>query len=195
MDGYAAAALASLGERDAAAALRSELLVTARRVGSPVALGKSLRLAAAAGPDEERLGLLQEAVSVLEPTPARLELAHALAELGTELARLGRRCEGRDAQRSAIELADECGAVALGQRARNDLQAGPGRRARTELTGRGALTAAEWRVSKQAVSGRTNREIAQELFVTEKTVERHLSNAYQKLGIRSRFQLAGAIRD
>jgi DNA-binding CsgD family transcriptional regulator len=194
-NGYAAAALASIGERDTATTLASELLVTARQVGAPGALGKSLRLAAAAGPDEERLALLQEAASVLERTPARLELAHALAELGTELTRLGRRREGRGAQRRAIELADECGAVALGQRARTELQSGPGRRARTELTGRNALTAAEWRVCREAVSGRTNREIAQELFVTEKTIERHLSNAYQKLAIRSRFQLAAAISD
>ena len=83
----------------------------------------------------------------------------------------------------------------LAEQARAELQAGPGRRARLELTGRGALTAAEWRVCRQAADGRTNREIAQALFVTEKTVERHLSSAYQKLAIRSRFQLAAAISD
>ena len=68
-----------------------------------------------------------------------------------------------------------------------------GRRARIELTGPRSLTAAEWRVCRQAADGHTNREVAQALFVTEKTVERHLSNAYHKLGIRSRFQLAEAI--
>ena len=46
---------------------------------------------------------------------------------------------------------------------------------------------------RQAAEGHTNREIAQALFVTEKTVERHLSSAYHKLGIRSRFQLSTAI--
>ena len=76
-----------------------------------------------------------------------------------------------------------------------ELQAGPGRRARTELTGRGALTSAESRVCRQAAEGLTNREIAQALFVTEKTVERHLSSAYQKLGIRSRFQVGAAIAE
>jgi len=192
---YAGAALAALGEQDTAATLAREVLVVTRRVGAPGSLGKSLRLVAAAGDEDARLALLEEAVSVLERTPARLELAHALAELGTELSRLGRRRDGRDAQRRAIKLADECGAVALAERARIELQSGPGRRARTELTGRSALTAAEWRVCHEAVSGRTNREIAQALFVTEKTVERHLSNAYQKLGIRSRFQLAGAVSD
>ena len=141
----------------------------------------------------EGLGLLEEAVSLLEGGSARLELAHALVGLGAELGRAGRRREGRDAQRRAIELADECGAVALAERARAELHSGPGRRPRAELTGPGALTAAEWRVCRQVAEGHTNREVAQALFVTEKTVERHLSSAYQKLGIRSRFQLPAAI--
>ena len=92
-----------------------------------------------------------------------------------------------------MQLAGECGASALAERARAELEAGPGRRARIELTGPQALTAAEWRVCRQAAEGRTNREVAQTLFVTEKTIERHLSSAYHKLGIRSRFQLATAI--
>jgi DNA-binding CsgD family transcriptional regulator len=191
--GCAASALAALGEKERAARLGREQLEVARRVGARGSLGLALRHAAAAGRQDGRLELLEEAVSVLERAPARLELAHALADLGSELSRLGRRREGRDAQRRAIELADECGAVALSERVRIDVQSGPGRRGRTELRGRNALTAAEWRVCHLAVSGRTNREIAQALFVTEKTVERHLSNAYQKLGIRSRFQLAAAI--
>jgi DNA-binding NarL/FixJ family response regulator len=48
-------------------------------------------------------------------------------------------------------------------------------------------------VCRQAAEGHTNREIAQAMFVTEKTIERHLSSVYQKLGIRSRFQLDEAI--
>jgi DNA-binding CsgD family transcriptional regulator len=191
--GYAARALASLGETETAARLAREQLAVARRVGAPGSVGLALRLAAAGGPEDARLGLLEESVAVLEGSSARLELAHALAELGRELNRLGRRREGRDAQRRAIALAEQCGALALAERARVELHAGPGRRPRIDLTGCGALTAAEWRVCHQASTGLTNREIAQALFVTEKTVERHLSNAYQKLGIRSRFQLAAAI--
>jgi DNA-binding NarL/FixJ family response regulator len=139
------------------------------------------------------VALLQEATSILEGSSASLELAYVLADLGAALSRAGRRREGRDAERRAIELAERCGAIALAGAARTELQAGPGRRARIELTGPGALTAAELRVCRQAADGHTNRQIAQALFVTEKTVERHLSSAYQKLGIRSRFQLAGAI--
>ena len=156
-------------------------------------LGMSLRAAAAAIGGDERLPLLEEAVSVLEPSAARLELAHALADLGAELTRVRRRREGREAQRRAMTLAGQCGAIPLAERARAELQSGPGRRARVELTGPHALTAAEWRVCRQAAEGRTNREVAEALFVTEKTIERHLSSAYHKLGIRSRFQLAQAI--
>jgi DNA-binding CsgD family transcriptional regulator len=190
---FAAPALASLGEKQLATKLAREQLAAARRVGAPGALGRSLRAAAAAAGGDDRLALLQEAVSVLEHSSAQLELAHALADLGAELSRCGRRPEGRDAQRRAIKLASQCGALALAERAMAELHAGPGRRARMELTGPAALTAAEWRVCRQAAEGQTNREVAQALFVTEKTIERHLSSAYQKLGIRSRFQLASAL--
>jgi DNA-binding CsgD family transcriptional regulator len=192
---YAAPALASLGETQAAARLAREQLALARRVGVPGAIGASLRAAGLAFDENERLPLLEEAVMVLDGSAARLELAYALADLGAELNRAGRRRAGRGAARRAMQLAAERGATALAERARAELQAGPGRPARLELTGRGALTAAEWRVCREAAEGGTNREIAQALFVTEKTVERHLSSAYRKLGIRSRHQLAGALGD
>ena len=190
---HAAPALAALGQHEMAVKLAREQVAAARRFGAPGALGMSLRAAALAVGGGEALGLLQEAVAVLEHSAARLELAHALADLGAELSRSGRRREGRDAARRAAKLAGQCGAIALAERAMAGLHAGPGRRARMELTGPAALTAAEWRVCRQAAEGHTNREVAQALFLTEKTIERHLSSAYQKLGIRSRFQLPAAI--
>jgi DNA-binding CsgD family transcriptional regulator len=190
---YAVPALASLDDTELAARLAREQLAVARCVGARGALGLSLRTAAAAFDADERLALLEEAVSVLEGGAARLELAYALSDLGVELARAHRRREGRGVQRRALQIAAKCGATTLAERARAELEAGPGRRARIELTGPPALTAAEWRVCRQAADGRTNREIAQALFVTEKTIERHLSSAYHKLGIRSRFQLSAAI--
>jgi DNA-binding CsgD family transcriptional regulator/tetratricopeptide (TPR) repeat protein len=192
---HAAPALAALGDRQQADQLAREQVAAARRVGAPGALGMSLRTAARAIGGDEGLALGREAVAVLERSPARLELAHALADLGAELSRSGRRKEGRALQRRAINLAGQCGAVALVESAMAGLHAGPGRRARLELTGPTALTAAERRVCRQVAEGQTNREVAQALFVAEKTVERHLSSAYQKLGIRSRFQLASAIGD
>ena len=101
-----------------------------------------------------------------------------------------RRREGRETLRLALEMAQKCGAIALAERVRGDLGAGGGRPPRLERTGVEALTPAERKVCDLAAAELTNRQIAQTLFVTEKTVELHLTSAYRKLGIRSRFQLA-----
>jgi DNA-binding CsgD family transcriptional regulator len=64
---------------------------------------------------------------------------------------------------------------------------------RVALSGLDALTPSERRVAGMAAKEMTNRDIAQALFVTPKTVEVHLSSVYRKLGIASRAQLAGAL--
>ena len=110
---YAAPAIAALGEHEQALALVREQLAVARTVGAPGALGLSLRAAARVVGDAEALPLLQEAMSVLEPSPAKLELAHTLGDLAALLGRAGQRREGRTAARRAIELADQCGAAPL----------------------------------------------------------------------------------
>ena len=93
----------------------------------------------------------------------------------------------------ASERAVACGAGGLAEHVRTELYAA-GARPRTDaLAGVGALTASERRVADLAAAGETNRDIAQTLFVTPKTVEVHLSNAYRKLGIRSRRELATAL--
>lgn len=189
----AACALAELGEDERAEGLAREGMAAARAFGAPRALARSLRAAGRVIGGDEGLELLEEAVSIVEPSPARLEAAYALADLGRELVRRRRRREGREALRLALELALKCDATALAERVRGDLGAGGGRPPRLELTGVDALTPAERRVCELASGELTNREIAQTLFVTEKTIELHLTNAYRKLGIRSRFQLASAI--
>jgi DNA-binding NarL/FixJ family response regulator len=76
---------------------------------------------------------------------------------------------------------------------RSELYATGARPRTTALAGVESLTARELRVATLAADGQTNREIAQALFVTPKTVEVHLSSAYRKLDIRSRRELAGAL--
>ena len=61
------------------------------------------------------------------------------------------------------------------------------------MTGRDALTASERRVAVLAAEGRSNREIAQELFITVATVETHLRRAYRKLGVEGRTELPAAL--
>jgi DNA-binding NarL/FixJ family response regulator len=122
-----------------------------------------------------------------------LERAFALEALGAALRRGRMPSEAREPLRRALELADRCGAQPLAQQARAELHAAGGRPRRTALGGVQALTASERRVADPAAAGRTNKEIAQALYVTPKTVELHLSNAYRKLGIRSRRELREAL--
>jgi DNA-binding CsgD family transcriptional regulator len=192
---YAVAALAELGEERRAEELARKEIESARSFGAPRALALALRTGGRVIGGDEGLALLEEAVAVAEPSPSRLEAAYALADLGGELMRRRRRREGREILRRALELARECGATALAESVRGELGSGGGRPPRLELTGVEALTPAERRVCELAAGERTNREIAQQLFVTEKTVELHLTNAYRKLGIRSRFQLGSALAE
>jgi DNA-binding NarL/FixJ family response regulator len=117
----------------------------------------------------------------------------ALVDLGAALRRAGRRSDARDPLRRALDLASQAGAEALADRARQELLAVGGRPRRAQLTGIGALTPSERRVAALAAAGRTNPEIAQELFLGRKTVESHLSAAYRKLGVASRADLPAAL--
>jgi DNA-binding NarL/FixJ family response regulator len=92
-----------------------------------------------------------------------------------------------------MELAHRCGATPLADRAELELRAAGGRPRRRAGIGSDALTASERRVAELAAGGASNKEIAQSLFVTLRTVELHLSNAYNKLQIRSRHELAAAL--
>ncbi|MDP8909772.1 MAG: helix-turn-helix transcriptional regulator, partial [Chloroflexota bacterium] len=92
------------------------------------------------------------------------------------------------------ELAHICGAAPLVERAREELVATGARPRRIMRTGIDALTASERRVAAMAAEAMTNREIAQALFVTTRTVEVHLTHAYQKLDITSRDELPAALR-
>ena len=91
-------------------------------------------------------------------------------------------------------MAVRCGADALAVRAREELTAAGARPRRDRVSGRDALTASELRVATMAEQGMTNREIAQALFVTLRTVETHLTHVYSKLEIGSRRELTEALQ-
>ena len=124
---------------------------------------------------------------------AELERARVGAELGDLLLRQGRADESREVLRPALDLAWACGADALAERTRASLVQAGARPRRPELTGVRALTPAEARTARMAADGVTNRELAETLFVTEKTVETHLTAAYRKLNITGRAQLPAAL--
>ena len=100
----------------------------------------------------------------------------------------------REPLAEALDLAARCGARPLAARTREELRATGARPRRAWRTGVEALTPSELRIVRLAAEGRTNREIAHELYVTLKTVEGHLSRAYAKLGIEGRGRLAAGAR-
>ncbi|MEU7790560.1 AAA family ATPase [Amycolatopsis sp. NPDC049159] len=183
-----------LAERPAeASALIGEQLRLARGFAVPRHIAVALRASARlAGPADARR-YLEEAVELLRTGPGRLEHAHTLAELGQLHMRGGDRSTARATIRRAAELALECQAHPLADRLTAGLTTKGGRPPRLRVTGVSALTPSERRVAQLAADALTNRQIAERLYVTEKTVEAHLSRAFRKLDVRSRIQLVSRL--
>ena len=195
LDGRLEAALVlhSLGETDQARALSDEALALATTWQGRRALGGALRVAGLLRGGNEGLSMLRDAVEALTDSPARLWHARALVDLGAALRRANHRRESRAPLREGIGVAELCGATPLVERARRELQASGGRVPQRTGGSHDQLTPSEQRIAELAASGLSNPEIAQRLFVTIKTVEMHLSNAYRKLDIASRHQLERAL--
>jgi DNA-binding CsgD family transcriptional regulator len=185
----AALALLQLGEQEGARELADQELSDARAFGAARALGIALRVAGLSLGDDAGMALLEESVAVLRGSPAQLERGHSLCELGAMLRRSGRRAAAREPLSEALDLAARCGARVLAGRAREELHATGARPRSGWRTGVEALTPSELRVARLAAEGRTNREIAQGLYVTLKTVEGHLARVFDKLEIKSRGEL------
>jgi DNA-binding CsgD family transcriptional regulator len=189
----ASAATLALGDRQEAHRLAAEEVALAAAFGAPGAHGRALGALAATADGAEALELRQEAVRILESSQAALDRARALIELGATLRRATRRRDAREPLKLGLDLAGRCGARALAQRAREELVAVGARPRRDAATGREALTVRESQVAGLAAQGMSNREIAEALFVTVKTVEWHLKHAYRKLGVGSRRELGPAL--
>jgi DNA-binding CsgD family transcriptional regulator len=192
-DSDAGVVLASLGKRDEALRLARGGLDRARRWGTPGSVGHATRSLGLTIGGEEGLGHLREAVELLERSESGLEHMRALADLGAALRRAGRRAEAREPLRQALELARSRGALAIAARAHEELAATGEKLAPLVAVGVESLTPSERRIAKLAAEGMTNREIAQTLFLSVKTVESHLRSAYRKLDVSSREQLPAAL--
>jgi DNA-binding CsgD family transcriptional regulator len=184
---------AALGDADAARRLADEQLELARAFGRPRMLGASLRAGGLVAGGDAGRALLAEAVQTLQDAQAPLELARALTDYGAALRRAGQRIMARGALERGLDIAHHCGARRIAAQARDELITTGAKPRRDAISGRDALTPGELRVARLAIEGLTNREIAQALFVTAKTVDTHLGHAYAKLDISSRRDLAAAI--
>jgi DNA-binding CsgD family transcriptional regulator len=186
-------ALRQLDREAEARELAEDELALSERWGAPHTVGISLHALALIRGGRVGLRLLDQAVELLASSMARLEHARALVDLGAALRRANRRSDARLHLRQAIDLAQRCGAQPLVDRANDELAATGAHRRTALLRGVESLTASERRVAQMAAEDLSNKDIAQALFVTVKTVEVHLSRVYRKLGIASRRQLAEAL--
>jgi DNA-binding CsgD family transcriptional regulator len=181
------------GAHGEARALAEEEVELARAAGLPRALGIALRAAALTGPEGAREERLREALAAHERAQTQVELAQTRLELGAFLRRDGRRDEARTLLREALEAADRARARPLATRAEEELRATGARPRRVALSGVDALTASEKRIAGLAAEGLTNREIAEALYVTARTVEGHLTSVFRKLAVPSREALPDAL--
>jgi DNA-binding CsgD family transcriptional regulator len=181
----------ALGDGPEARRLVREQLELAERLGTAGARGAALR---AVGRTHRDVAALERAVDVLDGSPIRLEHARALVDLGAALRRANRRADAREPLRRALDLCRDGGMRLLARRARHELHAAGARPRRSALSGRDALTPAEHRVATLAAQGLNNRAIAERLYVTRRTVETHLTHAFQKLDIATRADLPAALR-
>ena len=186
-------ALLGLGRGTDAEALLAAFAARAERTRRPrasAAAARSAALVAAARDDlDEALGHADRAV-VLAAAAEPLERGRALLVLGLVRRRAKRRRGAREALESALAIFDALPAPLWAQRARAELERTGGRRGSV-----GELTPSERRVADLVLAGKTNREIAIELFITVHTVEKSLTRAYAKLGVRSRTELARRLAD
>ncbi len=190
---HLALALIALDRRDEALELAREEVELARDWGAPRPIGVALRALGLAQGGEEGIATLRESLEVLGRSSAKLERARTLVELGAALRRANKRAEARELLKEGLDQAVRSGSQPLVDQAEAELAATGARPRRLLLSGVESLTASERRVADFAAKGLSNKDIAQTLFVTTKTVEVHLSNVYRKLGIGSRNELPQAL--
>ncbi len=185
-------ALLELGRIDEAVTILDAWDVDASRLGRDWALAHVVRsrglVAAARGDVDQSVAHLQQAVARHAEAGDTFGRARALFALGLVLRRLRQKRTAREAIDAALGDFERLGAATWVGKAREELGS-IGGRAQTS-----GLTPAEHRVALLVAGGRTNREVAAALFLSERTVASHLTHIYAKLGVRSRTELAGTLR-
>jgi DNA-binding CsgD family transcriptional regulator len=188
-------ALVAIGEIDRAVEVLdrfSERAERTQRVSGIAAVARGRALVAAhRGDRDAAFEAANAAVATLDRTLLEYERARSLLTLGLVARRFKERGTSRDALTDALGRFERMGASSLAERARRELERVGGRTAGSDLA---ALTPTETKVAELAAAGRTTRQIADELFVSVKTVEANLTRVYRKLGLANRAQLANHFR-
>ncbi len=182
-------ALVATGRLDEAdrmvALMRTDAERLARRTLVAGAARAAALVAAARGDRATAIAEARRAVDGFAAGPLVFEHARALLTLGQIHRRFKEKSAGRTALQSALAVFDRLGAERFAERCRQDL-ARIGLRAPSGT----ALTETERRVAELAATGATVRQVADELFISPKTVEANLTRVYRKLGLAGRAELA-----
>ncbi len=186
-------ALVALGRVDEAEAVLDWFEGRALALDRASALAPAARcravLAAAHGDSESALAHLERALAEHARVARPFERARTLLVQGSIERRANRRRAARTTLEDALAEFEGLGAALWAERARAELARIGGRTSSAD-----ELTPSERRVAELVAEGQTNREVAAALFLTERTVESHLTHVYAKLGIRSRTELAGRFK-
>jgi DNA-binding NarL/FixJ family response regulator len=185
-------ALVALGRTEDAESLLRHVEDDAQRLDHASALAAAARcrglLHAARGDAEAAIRSFESAVAQHERVLTPFDRARTLFELGSTHRRAKNKRAARDTLEEALDVFERLGARLWSERTRGELNRIGGR-----APSRGELTPTEERVAALVAEGRTNRQVAAALFVSERTIEGHLSRIYAKLGVHSRSELTRAL--
>ncbi len=178
------------GRGDDAQRLASELIAAARAKGQPWSMARALRCAGQVAADSDFKGLFERALEQHEQTPDGFELARTRLAYGERLRRTRNRILARTQLRAAVETFERLDAKPWAERARAEFAATGETLRRRDPSTIDELTPQELQIALLLAGGKTTREAAATVFLSPKTIEYHLRHVYQKLGIRSREELA-----
>ena len=182
-----------LGRPEAAQHVAAQFLAGARAKGQPWSLARALRGQGLLAGDAAFTGLFEEALALHAQTPDAFETARTRLAYGERLRRARNRVLAREQLRAAADVFERLDARPWAERARAELAATGETRQRRDPSTIDELTPQELHIAMLLTGGKTTRETAAALFLSPKTVEYHLRHVYQKLGIHSREELAGAL--
>lgn len=183
------------GERETARQALRHLERRTENCETDWAAGVLARSRALLADDHDGENLYRAAIEKLANTHMTVQLARAHLIYGEWLRRCNRRVDARAQLHTAHEMFVRMGAEAFAERARRELLV-TGQKVRKSSPAAGSeLTAQEAQIARLAGEGLTNPEIAAQLFISTHTVEWHLRKVFAKLGIKSRRQLRGEVKD
>jgi DNA-binding CsgD family transcriptional regulator len=184
-------ALAALGQVGLARSLTEQLEARGKALGRRWALATAARcraqLAAAGGDLPGAQAACAQALAQHERLPMPFELGRTLLVAGTIERRAKKKSAASQSLRGALTIFDQLGAPLWAAKARRELSRD---RPRSPA---GGLTETEHRIAALISQGRTNRQIASTMFVTENTVQTHVQHIFRKFGVKSRTQLAAQL--